>query len=374
MAIKAYCGVPGSGKSYEVVENVIMPAIKEGRRIFSNIAGVQCQAIRDYLVELGADEAKLGTIVGYAIEQGKTDNWVKLEGQGDARKLAANSPIQAGDLVIVDECWKWWAQGEQIHPDHREFWRMHRHCTHSVTGFACDLILVTQSFSDLNRTLQRICEERYVMTKLKAIGRPDRYRVDVFGPRERKPRVQYQKKYDKRIFALYTSYSMGKGRGVEKTVDDRGNIFKGSLFRVGLPLAALVGIGGMYGVWSFFKPKTVEMKSSPEAQALASAVDNSIRRAQPQFNVVGESARVPEPAVVGESEWRVYGHYTLGHRFVVVLQAPDGRLRYLENPADLKVARNEIVVTLEGRPVTYYSGVRVPASPAFVRPQSGPPH
>lgn len=37
MAISAYVGVPGSGKSYEVVKSVILPAIKSGRRVVSNI-------------------------------------------------------------------------------------------------------------------------------------------------------------------------------------------------------------------------------------------------------------------------------------------------------------------------------------------------
>ena len=40
MAISAYVGVPGSGKSYEVVKSVILPAIATGRRVVSNVYGL----------------------------------------------------------------------------------------------------------------------------------------------------------------------------------------------------------------------------------------------------------------------------------------------------------------------------------------------
>jgi zona occludens toxin len=35
MAINAYTGLMGSGKSYEVVSSVILPAVKSGRRVVS---------------------------------------------------------------------------------------------------------------------------------------------------------------------------------------------------------------------------------------------------------------------------------------------------------------------------------------------------
>ncbi|EMM4345854.1 hypothetical protein WAD65_004872, partial [Escherichia coli] len=48
MAITAYIGVPGSGKSYEVVKSVIIPAVASGRRIVSNIYGLNYEAIVQY--------------------------------------------------------------------------------------------------------------------------------------------------------------------------------------------------------------------------------------------------------------------------------------------------------------------------------------
>ncbi|WP_280528188.1 zonular occludens toxin domain-containing protein [Dickeya dadantii] len=40
MSITAYIGINGSGKTYEVVRSVILPAFLNGRRIVTNITGV----------------------------------------------------------------------------------------------------------------------------------------------------------------------------------------------------------------------------------------------------------------------------------------------------------------------------------------------
>lgn len=54
MAILAYVGIPGSGKSYEVVSSVILEHFRKGRRIVSNIEGVTHQKLVDYCVSNGA--------------------------------------------------------------------------------------------------------------------------------------------------------------------------------------------------------------------------------------------------------------------------------------------------------------------------------
>jgi putative phage-related membrane protein len=51
MAISAYVGVPGSGKSYEVVKSVILPAIATGRRVVSNVYGLDKEKIHQYLLK-----------------------------------------------------------------------------------------------------------------------------------------------------------------------------------------------------------------------------------------------------------------------------------------------------------------------------------
>ena len=65
MAIKAYTGIMGAGKTYEVVSVVIFNALRAGRRVISNIAGLNYPVFVDLLVE-GDDPA--GGIVEVAVE------------------------------------------------------------------------------------------------------------------------------------------------------------------------------------------------------------------------------------------------------------------------------------------------------------------
>jgi len=68
MAISVYSGVMGSGKTYEAVLNGILPAIKAGRRVVTNIAGVSSEKVREYLLQRGAELSKLGDVVNVANE------------------------------------------------------------------------------------------------------------------------------------------------------------------------------------------------------------------------------------------------------------------------------------------------------------------
>ncbi|MBI0473410.1 zonular occludens toxin domain-containing protein, partial [Pectobacterium parmentieri] len=49
MAISAYVGVPGSGKSFEVVRSVIIPAVAQGRRVVSNVYGLNPEKIYEFV-------------------------------------------------------------------------------------------------------------------------------------------------------------------------------------------------------------------------------------------------------------------------------------------------------------------------------------
>ena len=64
MPINAYTGLMGSGKSYECVSSVIVPAIKNGRRVVTNVDGIDSDAIRAYCQEKwNVAPDKLGEVV-----------------------------------------------------------------------------------------------------------------------------------------------------------------------------------------------------------------------------------------------------------------------------------------------------------------------
>lgn len=361
MASKFYGGTPGSGKSYEVVENVILPGLKDGRRVVTNIAGLDYEAMVEYLVERGADPDKIGTIHKIELTEKIEGKLAIIRGDGEHAQLDPASIVQGGDLCVFDEVWRIWEEGKRIHADDQKFLRMQRHLLHPKTNVACDVIVISQDFADLNRTLKRLIEERYIMSKHISIGKPNRYRVSVYSKGSRRSHVQYQKKYDPKIFPLYKSHSMGAGNGVEKSVDGRGNILKGAMFTIVLPLALLLGGGGMYGVYRFFH------SADPEPAPSSAAKDQS-GRAMPSSSLpaaltvrAGPDLK-PPPPVSPANDWKIYGRYVLGPTTVIVLQNLDGRLRYITNPDDVSIGINDVTVTLDGVKMTYYSAAFAPAA------------
>lgn len=63
MAITVYSGLMGSGKSYEAVKNGVLPALKAGRRVVTNIKGLSSDGCRKFLIDRGAKEDQLGSVV-----------------------------------------------------------------------------------------------------------------------------------------------------------------------------------------------------------------------------------------------------------------------------------------------------------------------
>lgn len=226
VSIAAYTGLPGSGKSYGVVENVVIPALKSGRHIVTNMPLERekllafCGAGQITFVETNAEVA---TIVQMGIDY-------------------------PGVVFVLDECWRYWPAGKlpnQIPESEKEFFAMHRHRV-GEDGFSTEIVLVTQDLSQISGFVRALVEQTFRATKLTAVGSKNKYRVDVYegavtGPKPsptRRLREMYGK-YKPEIYALYRSHtqSMVAGAGDEVKADDRGSLLKG--WRVKLSLAAL---------------------------------------------------------------------------------------------------------------------------------------
>lgn len=343
MAIIAYTGLMGSGKSYEVVENVILPAIRAGRRVVTNVANLQQDDIKAYLVEkFEADLAKLGQIVQVSNDDIERKDFFPVEVQPGEE--APSSIVQPGDLVVVDECWRWWAAGAKIPPHHMTFFRMHRHFVHPDTKVSCDLVLVVQDISDLDRKLKVVVENTYRMSKHKALGLTKRYRVDIYPSYKVRssPIRSLQRQYNKEIFKLYQSYSQGgEGGGNEVAIDDRSNIFKGALFRIVLPALLVVFAVCFWWVWKFFHP----VKDKPESKP-------SIGQAQPVNKIAGVSG---SPPVQAESDWQVAGHFQFGLNHYVIIRK-DGKSRTLINPRQFYFDALRAYGSLDGQVLANYTG------------------
>jgi zona occludens toxin len=342
VAINVYAGVMGSGKSYEVVVSVILPALLKGRDVVTNIKGMDYQKICDYLCsKFSADREKLGklTIV-------TTDDFKKVDFFPDEEKPEIQSVVKFGDLVCVDECWLFWAQGCKISHNAMQFFRMHRHYNHSVTGVSCDIALMIQEMPALHRSIKGIVEMVFVMTKLKTVGLNDSYRVDIYpGSRvTNSNREDYRvKKYDPDIFPLYKSYAAGQG--VEDQIDSRQNLLKNKrLWFIAVGMLAAVFVGQHY-VRRFFSgdgfgKTSLDANGKPVASVGTSG-----------------SAQVVQPGVPGLSKtYRIAGRFVNAQGETwAVLSDSDGRLR-VESPSVVFGHGLASAGVVEGDRVTTYTG------------------
>jgi len=338
MAIKVYSGLMGSGKTYEVVSEVILGALKKGRRVVSNIAGLDYEAMKAVIVEDGIPEHRVGELVAISHAQVTEPNFWRTD--KDAEQ-GIEAFIQPGDLVALDETWRFWdgfgvrdADGKKRPDRVMNFFRMHRHFTHPETGVACDIAFITQDVMDLNRSVRAVVEETYRMTKLNAVGMSKRYRVDVFQSYKvtKKPIRSIQRSYNPRYFPLYSSHSQkkeGDADAKELNIDDRGNLLKGVIFKVILPLAIPVFGFAVWFVMGFFNPKDAtkeEEKNKLDQQA------NSDQPAKP-----GDATKPAKDSPEVSQEWRVIGWYNSAGSLRVLLS--DGTVsRWIADPPTYKIS------------------------------------
>ena len=166
MAITVYSGLQGHGKTYEFVRSVIIPNVTAGRRIVTNVAGLNIEAIRMYCLKQGNCELEdLGEVIQVTNDDVIKPNFYPQEG-----KDTTDSIVKPGDIVGLDECWRWFAAGLHLDNAHMTFFRMHRHFVDPATGVACDVVLIVQAISDLQRKVLAVVEKSYKMRNHKDLG------------------------------------------------------------------------------------------------------------------------------------------------------------------------------------------------------------
>lgn len=210
MAISGYCGLGGSGKSYGVVENVILPALKSKRKVYTNIP------MNDDL----CNEDFGSSVVNFDIKDIKTNNkWF-------------DEVFQAGSLLVLDEVWELWPSGLNVNKaelSHKEFLAKHRHMV-GENGLSTEIILVTQDFSMVAAFVRSLMETTYRSVKLDKVGADKSFRIDIYQgavtgdnpPVKKKVDAKYGK-YSPKVYKYYKSHTMSKTgmAGDETKVDSR---------------------------------------------------------------------------------------------------------------------------------------------------------
>lgn len=342
MPINVYTGLMGSGKSYECVSSVIVPAVKAGRRVVTNVDGIDSDAIRAYCQDKhGIAPEHLGLVVH-----------CKNEDVGKADFLPYGENVDTfchpGDIICIDEAWRFWGTDCKLLTEHKVFFREHRHFVHPDTKVCCDLVLMVQDISDLHRILKVVVEVTFKTTKIKTLGLNKTYRVEMWEGYKltQKGRVAVEnKRYDPQIFPLYSSYTGGAGK--ELQVDDRQNVLKNPWLWIKAVFFLGLGIFGIYNVLAFFGSNS-GTDTSDKSKGYVDSKTNSVL----PVSVPIASAQ-PQQAV--STSWRLVGTMRAGRTAYAVIQSTDGRMR-LEHPSNFQNSGAVMIGEIDGERITVWSG------------------
>jgi hypothetical protein len=320
-SIYGYVGLPGSGKSYNVVAHVILPALREGRRVVTNVP-----MHREKVFELLASEKveKPGELVNFPIAEVSQDPEL-------IRKF-----VLPGDVFVLDEVWRLWPSGmksNDIPEVYKSLLAEHRHMV-DEEGRSCHIVLVVQDLGNIAVFARKLVEQTFVHTKLGHMGMEGRFRCDIYQASMTgvigsiKQRIRETTgTYQSSIWDLYKSHTLSQAKTAganEKSVDRRGNVLRSPLIIVGLPVTV---IGFCLAAYYLSKHIT-EMTHPPvPAKAVPSAshpgyIDTTH---QPDRGGVLGNLPLSQPSRI---DWRVVGSIEVPgnlERSRAILQGPTGK-------------------------------------------------
>lgn len=339
MAITAYTGRPGAGKSYALVEQVIVPAVAAGRRVLTNIEGVQPDKVAAHCIAEGCDPDKVGSVLIFDGQKALEPGFFPTESISDE-----NTFVKGGDLLVFDEWRLYFPQrGKMPNDDLEPFLRWHRHLTDD-NGVACDIVIGTQLITDLHRDFRGLCHRSYKFRKLDAVGAAKSYAYHVYEGHLQPKGEHYSVgsgRYRPEIFALYKSYS-GNANGQEKATDGRAAFFTKGVYAGGVVAVLLIVAGGWYSYRWFTAPaEAVEKPRGAPAAPVA------------QLGQAQSPIAAPAPVAA-----RIVGHMVTLEGVRVVVDLGGGVIR--------TVGPDNFQFDMQGRPVSgFVDGVRVERQDRF---------
>jgi zona occludens toxin len=243
--ISCLFGKPGSGKSFEAVAYHLLPALQRGRLVITNLPVNLDQLAEDLPDAIDLVQRVEGVFV--------------FEGEGERRKQVSRKrpfadigdyasewkhpELGVGPLYIIDECHFCYPlagaseEEKRFLRDVSEWYSMHRHRN-------IDVVLVTQHYGKVYKHVRDMVEVWIGLRNNRNLGLSWSYRRfagdDPRGiHKEGRGEVR---KYNKRIFSYYQSYTLG-GKGKELGPQDVKPIWRHPVFwLLGFGVAVIAGL------------------------------------------------------------------------------------------------------------------------------------
>jgi zona occludens toxin len=222
-------GVPGSGKSYEATVYYILPAVKSGRKVITNIP-VNIDAFRLLdpayadLIEIRDENRHYFQDLFNERKDIQSDRLkdAREKIQKDRFRINETMPIFSqycdyfddwehptvkgkGALFVIDEAHEALPL-KGVDPKVEHWYAKHRHFGH-------DIVLITQDSGKIFKNIRDLAEYTVLTKRLLLFGMQNRYfRILFDGPRIKlRPLSASFRKYDERFLNLYQSFTAGGG-------------------------------------------------------------------------------------------------------------------------------------------------------------------
>lgn len=223
--INGISGKPGGGKSYEAVLNHIIPALKDGRRVVTNLplqidhfVAVYGESVRDLIILVEYDFHDYGNQKPFSrIEDWlQHQDWKNDKGQGvlfvvDEAHLSLPSRMQKNSGIDITKV--------------LEFLSMHRH-------YGFDILLITQNFKKVHADIRDMVQLVYRCIKKSMFGQDDAYIIKVHEGCTSQVVNTDEREYQSFVFKFYKSHTKSESQIVEATTRDVKPWYKTGLMKL----------------------------------------------------------------------------------------------------------------------------------------------
>lgn len=350
MAIVGFCGLMGSGKSYSVVSQVIIPNLKKGRQIVTNIP-LNISAIE-------ANSEFTPDIVQFVIDD-----------KFNPAVFFAEENIYKGAIYVIDEVQKIWKQGQkatQLSSSETSFLTESRHMV-GENGYTTEIVVITQDFSQTNAYLRNLISQTYRAVKLTSLGFDNRFRLDVYTGfvTGQKPPVSTRissvvGKYKQEIYQYYqtnTKNSTDFTQGMEEAGTKK-TVWQNPLVYIAIPLSIIILVFAFYNVSNFFSPKESDVNSAVISGVSSVGFVDSSNSNDVDLNSLVD-AESPSFRPFGFSNrWRISGEIKWGSYHVVYVTDNEFTYPFPYSQSCSTLPYVGVVCDFFGSKISYSSGIK----------------
>ncbi|PZU44808.1 MAG: hypothetical protein DI568_14935 [Sphingomonas sp.] len=283
MPIHLYFGPPGSGKTYELVNRVMVEAVKAGRIVYHNIPGID--PIR-WAEEFGCAEDALRFV---------DDDWFVNDQnfpESDEEFVQEFGVIRGGELIVCDEASTIVPRGtgrnSRVTARLDAFFRKHRHFTGDVidlegvrSRIAVDIYFASQDAASLHSTVRELAALRIDFQPLRNIFGKGCYKATVYqshrATKANRIKDPIVRRTNPKGYARYHSFAGGIA-GDTAVTESSGNYWTPKML-IGLSIIPITLCVGIYLLVSsapsiskrFISPQS---KRSENTQVASAATDS----------------------------------------------------------------------------------------------------